>query len=85
MEYPPCPPYFPDLAPNDLWLLPEIKSALKGRRFQDIENIQKNVKMVLETIPQEEFKKCFQYWQHCWAKCIAVQGFTSEVTCFSKL
>jgi histone-lysine N-methyltransferase SETMAR len=24
------PPYFPDLAPNDFWLFPEIKSALKG-------------------------------------------------------
>jgi len=29
------PPYFPDLASNDFWLFPEIKSALKGRRFQD--------------------------------------------------
>jgi len=24
------PPYFPDLAPNDFWLFPKIKSALKG-------------------------------------------------------
>jgi len=29
------------LAPNDFWLFPKIKSALKGRRFQDTENIQK--------------------------------------------
>jgi len=34
-------PSFPDLAPNDFWLFSKIKSALKGRRFQDIENIQK--------------------------------------------
>jgi hypothetical protein len=28
-------PSFPsDLAPNDFWLFPEIKSALKGRRLQ---------------------------------------------------
>jgi hypothetical protein len=38
MEYP-C--YFPKLAPNDLWLFPKLKSALKGRRFQDIEDIGK--------------------------------------------
>jgi histone-lysine N-methyltransferase SETMAR len=27
------PPYSPDLASNDFWLFPKIKSALKGRRF----------------------------------------------------
>jgi hypothetical protein len=31
----------PDLAPNGFWLFPKIKSALKGRRFLDIEDIQK--------------------------------------------
>jgi hypothetical protein len=29
------------LAPNNFWLLPKIKSGLKGRRFQDTEDIQK--------------------------------------------
>jgi histone-lysine N-methyltransferase SETMAR len=24
------PPYFPDLAPNNFWLFPKIKSVLKG-------------------------------------------------------
>jgi hypothetical protein len=33
------PSYSPDLVPNDFWLFPKIKSALKGRRFQDIEDI----------------------------------------------
>jgi hypothetical protein len=30
-------PYSPDLDPNNFWLFP--KSALKGRRFQDIKDI----------------------------------------------
>jgi hypothetical protein len=34
------PPYCPDLAPNDFWLFPKM-STLKGRRFQDIEDLQK--------------------------------------------
>jgi len=35
-------PCSPDLAPHDFWLFPaEIKSFLKGRRFQDIEDIKK--------------------------------------------
>jgi transposase len=38
MEHSPC---SPDLAPNGFWLFPKIKSALKGRRFQDTEDIQK--------------------------------------------
>jgi len=34
------PPYSPDLALNDFWLFPKIKSALKVWRFQDIEDFQ---------------------------------------------
>jgi hypothetical protein len=36
MEHPPC---SPDSAPNDFWLFPKIMSALKGRSFQDIEDV----------------------------------------------
>jgi hypothetical protein len=35
------PPFSPDLALNDFWLFSKIKSALKGWRFQDIEDITK--------------------------------------------
>jgi len=31
------PPYSPDLAPENFFLFPELKSTLKGRRFQTIE------------------------------------------------
>jgi hypothetical protein len=34
-------PFSFDLALNDFWLFPEIKSALKGWRFQDTEDIKK--------------------------------------------
>jgi hypothetical protein len=43
-------PYSPDLVPNNLF--PELKFALKGRRFQDTEDIQKNVMTALKAIPQ---------------------------------
>jgi hypothetical protein len=36
MEHPPC---SSDLSPNDFWLLPKMESALKGRIFQDTEEI----------------------------------------------
>jgi hypothetical protein len=35
------PHHSPDLAPNDFWLFPKIKSALKGPRFQDNEDTKK--------------------------------------------
>jgi transposase len=52
MEHPPC---SPDLAPNDFWLFPEIKSALKGRRFQVTERVEENVTTALKAVPQQEF------------------------------
>ena len=36
------PPYSPDLAPADFFLFPKLKTTLKGRRFQTIEEIQEN-------------------------------------------
>jgi hypothetical protein len=33
--------YSPDLASNDFWMFPKIKSVLKGRRFQHAEDVQK--------------------------------------------
>jgi hypothetical protein len=68
------PSYYPDLAANDFWLFPEIKPALKGRRFQDIEDIQENVMAALKAIPQQEFQKCFQQQQRRRAKCAAAEG-----------
>jgi hypothetical protein len=44
---------------NDFWLFAKIKSALKGRIFQYIEDIQKNVMIALKALPQQEFHKCF--------------------------
>jgi hypothetical protein len=38
------PPYSPDLAPADVWLFPELKSVLKGKRFSDVEDIKSFVK-----------------------------------------
>jgi len=57
--------YSSDFAPSDFWLFPKIKSALKGRRFQDTEDIQKNVMTILKAVPQQEFHR---------SKCIAAEG-----------
>jgi hypothetical protein len=57
MEHPHC---SSDLALNDFWPFPKIKSASKGWRYQDTEDIQNDTIMALKGIPQQEFQKCFQ-------------------------
>lgn len=34
-----CPPYSPDLAPANFMLLLELKSAVKGVHFEDIQHV----------------------------------------------
>jgi hypothetical protein len=61
------PPHFPYLAPNDFWLFPKINSVLKERKLQDIDT-SKKCDDKLQAIPQQDFEKCFQKWQHRWTE-----------------
>ena len=36
-------PYSPDLVPCDFWLFPKLKSPIKGKRFQTIDEIRENM------------------------------------------
>jgi hypothetical protein len=66
--------YSPDLAPSDLFLLSKIKGILKGRHFDDINDIRSNMMAALRAIPQNQFKNCFEGWTRRWHQCIASQG-----------
>jgi len=68
------PPYSPELAPCNFWLFPKLKKALKGQRFADLSDIQRNVKTLLRGILENDFRDCFRQWHHCLMKCIASQG-----------
>jgi hypothetical protein len=68
------PPYSPYLAPCDFWLFPKLKTALKGHRFSDIADIQGHATTILQSIPEEEFQKCFEQCKHRLTKCIGAQG-----------
>jgi len=59
----PQPPYSPDLAPADFFLFPQLKSSLKGRRFQTIEEIEENWTRDLSAFPQNKFQDAFQNWK----------------------
>jgi len=77
------PPYSPDLAPCDFWLFPKLKNALNGQRFADLSDIQRNVKTLLQGIPENDFQDCFRQWHHRPMKCIASQGeyFEGDGSC----
>jgi hypothetical protein len=48
------PAYSPDLAPSNFFLFPKIKEILKGRHFDDtddIDDIRSNTKADLKAIP----------------------------------
>jgi hypothetical protein len=44
------PPYSPELASPDFFLFATVKTALKGKRFQDVEDIKKNVTAELNAV-----------------------------------
>jgi histone-lysine N-methyltransferase SETMAR len=54
------PPYSPDLAAADFFLFPMVKTALKGKGFQDVEDIKKNMMAKLNAVPLEAFADCFK-------------------------
>ncbi|GFX24036.1 histone-lysine N-methyltransferase SETMAR [Trichonephila clavipes] len=68
------PPYSPDLNPPEFFLFPRLKLALKGKRFNDIPDIQRNVTRLLNSIPKEGFLQSFQnmYSRSQW--CIFIGG-----------
>jgi hypothetical protein len=67
------PDYSPDLATNDFFLFPKIKEILKGRHFDDIDDIMSNTS-ALKAIPQNQFQNCFEGCTRRWHRCIASQG-----------
>jgi hypothetical protein len=67
-------PYSSDLVPCNFFLFPRMKSKLKGRRLQDVTEIQEQWLTVLYAIPKSQFQRCFQQWQkHC-TRCITQKG-----------
>ena len=44
------PHYSPDLAPCDFWLFPKLRSSLKGKKFQTLDEIQENMMRQLMAI-----------------------------------
>ena len=68
------PPYFPDLAPCDFFLFSRMKRDLKGKRFQNVEEVGEKTTEALKAITLQEFQNCFEQWKKWWDKCTDSQG-----------
>jgi len=55
-------------------LFPKIKEVLKGRYFDDIDNIKNNTTAALQSISQNQLQNCFEGWTRRWHRCIASEG-----------
>jgi hypothetical protein len=74
-------PYSPDLAPCYFFLFPRLKSTLKGKRFQDVAEIQLNTTRQLQAIPKQTYQTCIEKWKDRWNRCIQSGGRTlKEIT-----
>jgi hypothetical protein len=68
------PTYTPDLAAAaDLYMLPQLKSALKGRRLCDKTDIIKNATEELKRLSQNGFHECYQRLYSRWQRCLFAQ------------
>ena len=72
------PPYSPDLSPCDYFLFPKLKLPLKGRLFEDVQDIQGAVTSSLRAIPQEEVQRSFQSLLDRATRRIDVEGMYFE-------
>ena len=68
------PRYSQDLVPADFFLMPKLKTPLKGKRFATIEEIKGKSKQEVLAIPKSALQKCFEDWKKRWHKCVISEG-----------
>jgi hypothetical protein len=62
----------------DFYLLPRLKSIMKGARFADVATIQERVTVVLQSIPKEAFADRFRKLYECCHQCVLKDGYYFE-------
>ena len=68
------PSYSPDLSPADYFFFRKIKTALKWHRFDDRQDIEKNVMGQLSAVSSDEFHTCFQHLYNRSKMCVDAHG-----------
>ena len=65
------PLYSPDLGCADIFLLPKLKTPLRGK---DCEEIKEKWKHELLMIPKSAFQMSFEDWKIRWHNCVIFEG-----------
>ena len=71
VSHPPC---SPNLAPSDLFLLPQMKKGPKGKCFANVKEVKQKMAEALKGIKINEFKNCFEQWKKYLDRSIASNG-----------
>ena len=68
------PPYSPDLAPLDFAYFPKLKKHLRGKQYQDREEIRYAIRSFNKTLNTVWFKEVYEKWVKRHQKCISHAG-----------
>lgn len=68
------PPYSPDLAPSDFFLFPQIKNPLRGRRFEDTDEVIQEVEQWFSAQSEEFYNDGLRKVKKRWEKCVTLGG-----------
>ena len=68
------PPYFPDMAPSDYRLFPNLKRWLQGKRFHTNEEVILETEAYFAHFDKSYFSKGIKMLEDRWKKCISLQG-----------
>ena len=70
----PHPAYSPDLAPSDFFLFPNLKKDIRGLHFRSDEEVVTAVEEWVNGKDPAFFSSGLMALEHCWSKCIALEG-----------
>jgi len=67
-------PYFPDFAPSDYYLFPNLKRWLQGKRFTLNEEVIAETEAYFEGLDVSYYRKGIEILENRYTKCIALEG-----------
>lgn len=70
----PHPPYSPDLAPMDFKVFPEVKKLLRGRYFDNAQELQLETRSIVSKFSSDWYDDVFKKWIYRHRKCVATSG-----------
>ena len=73
-ELVPHPPYSPDLAPSDYYLLPDLKKWLRGKRFESNGEVIAATEAYFKDFEKSYYSKGIEKLENRWTKCIELNG-----------